>query len=124
MDIIPIISDFQSLSRSSTGSLSRRPSLRSRVVDDGVISNQTIVYPGDSLVIPPNRISSLRRTTSMTDLGEEFESTLRWAKDARPGLGFGLGLAKPQVRWTLILNHAAGLIFLGQNVDYDDDEDI
>ena len=29
----------------------------------------------------------------MTDLGEEFESALRRAKDARPGLGFGLGLA-------------------------------
>ena len=31
----------------------------------------------------------------MTDLGEEFESALRRAKDARPGLGFGLGLALP-----------------------------
>jgi len=29
----------------------------------------------------------------MIDLGEEFESALRWAKDARPGLGSGLGLA-------------------------------
>jgi hypothetical protein len=124
MDIIPIISDFQSLSRSSTGSLSLRPSLCSCVVDNGVISNQTIIYPGDSKVIPPNHISSLQCTTSMTDLGEEFESTLWWAKDVRPGLGFGLGLAKPQVCWMLILNHAAGLIFLGKNIDYDDDEDI
>jgi hypothetical protein len=29
----------------------------------------------------------------MMDLGEEVESALRQAKDARPGLGFGLGLA-------------------------------
>jgi hypothetical protein len=93
MDTIPNISDFQSLSGSSTGSLSRQPSLRSRAVDDGVISNQAIVYPGDSRVIAPSRSSSLRRTTSMTDLGEEFESALRRAKDARPGLGFALGLA-------------------------------
>ena len=34
----------------------------------------------------------------MTDLGAEFESTLRRAKDARPGLGFGLGLAGAIVR--------------------------
>jgi len=33
----------------------------------------------------------------MTDLGEEFESALRRAKDARPGLGFGLGLAGAKV---------------------------
>ena len=44
-------------------------------------------------MIAPSRSSSLRRTTSMTDLGEEFEYALRRAKDARPGLGFGLGLA-------------------------------
>ncbi|KAH9968144.1 hypothetical protein BC827DRAFT_474712 [Russula dissimulans] len=93
MDAIPDFSDFQSLSGSSTGSLSRQPSLRSRAVDDAAISNQTIVYPGDPRVIAPSRSSSLRRTTSMTDLGEEFESALRRAKDARPGLGFGLGLA-------------------------------
>ena len=93
MDTMPDLSDFQSLSGSSIGSLSRQPSLRSRAVDDGAISNQTIVYPGDTRVIAPSRSSSLRRTTSMTDLGEEFESALRRAKDARPGLGFGLGLA-------------------------------
>src|SRR6266702_1680091 len=92
MESIPDISDFESLSGSSAGSLSRQPSLRSRAVDDGAISNQTIVYPGDPRVIPPSRSSSLRRTTSMTDLGEEFESALRRAKDARPGLGFGLAL--------------------------------
>ena len=93
MDTIPDLSDFQSLSGSSAGSLSREPSLRSRAVDDAAIYNQTIVYPGDPRVIAPSRSSSLRRTTSMTDLGEEFESALRRAKDARPGLGFGLGLA-------------------------------
>jgi hypothetical protein len=92
MDSIPDLSDFQSLSGSSAGSLSRQPSLRSRAADDAAISNQTIVYPGDPRVIAPSRSSSLRRTTSMTDLGEEFESALRRAKDARPGLGFGLGL--------------------------------
>ena len=68
VDTIPNISDFQSLSGSSVGSLSRQPSLRSRAVDDGAISNQTIVYPGDTRVITPSRSSSLRRTTSMTDL--------------------------------------------------------
>ena len=62
-------------------------------VDDGAISNQTIAYPGDTQVIAPSRSSSLRHTASMTDLGEEFESALRRAKDARPGFGFGLGLA-------------------------------
>jgi hypothetical protein len=72
--------------------LSRQPSLRSHALDDGAISNQTIVYPGDPRVIVPIRSSSLRRTTSMTDLGEEFESALRRAKDARPGLCFGLSL--------------------------------
>ncbi|KAF8270085.1 hypothetical protein EI94DRAFT_861064 [Lactarius quietus] len=92
VESIPDLSDFHSLSGSSAGSLSRQPSLRSRAVDDGAISNQTIIYPGDPRVIPPSRSSSLRRTTSMTDLGEEFESALRRAKDARPGLGFGLAL--------------------------------
>ena len=33
------------------------------------------------LVIAPSRSSSLRHTASMTDIGEEFESALRWAKD-------------------------------------------
>ncbi|KAI0275578.1 hypothetical protein BGY98DRAFT_1098756 [Russula aff. rugulosa BPL654] len=73
------------------GSLSRQPSLRSHAADNAVIFNQTIVYPGDPRVIAPSRSSSLWRTTSMTEFGEEFESALRWAKDARPGLGFGLG---------------------------------
>src|SRR5260370_2847972 len=33
------------------------------------------------LVIAPSRSSSLWRTASMTDIGEEFESALQWAKD-------------------------------------------
>jgi hypothetical protein len=93
MESIPDLSDFQSLSGSSVGSLSRQPSLRSRAADDAAIFNQTFVYPGDPRVIAPSRSSSLRHTTSMTELGEEFESALQRAKDARPGLGFGLRLA-------------------------------
>ena len=77
MESVPDFLDFQSLSRSSAGSLSRQPSVRSRAVDDAVVSNQTIVYPGDPQVIAPSRSSSPRRTSSLTDLGEEFESTLR-----------------------------------------------
>jgi len=93
MESIPDFSDFQSLSGSSTGSLSCQPLLCSRAVDDAAISNQTIIYPGDPWVIAPSRSSSLRHTSSLTDLGREFESALQWAKDARPGLDFGLGLA-------------------------------
>ena len=89
------LSDIQSLSGSS--SLSRRQSLasahRARATDDGAISSQGYVYPGDPRVIPPSRSSSLRRTSSMTDLDEEFASALRRARESRPGLGFGLGLA-------------------------------
>ena len=81
MESIPDISDLQSLSGCSAGSLSHPPSLRSHAID-GAISNQTIVYPGDPWGIIPSHSSSLHRTTSMTDLGEEFESALRWAKDA------------------------------------------
>jgi len=77
MECTPDFSGFQSLSRSSAGSLSRQPLLRSRTVDDAAISNQTIVYPGDPRVIAPSRSSSLHRTSSLTDLGEEFKSTLR-----------------------------------------------
>src|SRR5260370_42240731 len=45
------------------------------------------------LVIAPSRSSSLQHTAFMTDIGEEFESALQQAKDVRPRLGFGLGLA-------------------------------
>jgi hypothetical protein len=63
-----------------------QPSLRSYAVNDDTISNQIIIYPGDPEVIALSRSSSLRRTTSMTDFGEELEFALRRAKDARPGL--------------------------------------
>jgi hypothetical protein len=93
MYTIPNNFDCQSLSRSSTGSLSWQPSLCFHAVDDGVISNQGIIYPGDLWVIALSRCSSLWCTTSMMDLGEEFEFALRQAKDAQPELGFKLGLA-------------------------------
>ncbi|THH16604.1 hypothetical protein EW146_g4054 [Bondarzewia mesenterica] len=96
MDTIPDISDFYSVSGASSASgLSRAPSIVSRnarAADDATVSNQTYLYPGDPRVIAPSRSSSLRRTTSMTDLDEEFASALRRARDSRPGLGFGLGL--------------------------------
>ncbi|RDX52641.1 hypothetical protein OH76DRAFT_1554302 [Lentinus brumalis] len=89
------MSDIQSLSGSS--SLSRRQSLASahhtRATDDAAVSSQGYLYPGDPRVIAPSRSSSLRRTSSMTDLDEEFAEALRRARDGRPGLGFGLGLA-------------------------------
>ncbi|KAI0752741.1 hypothetical protein C8Q80DRAFT_472567 [Daedaleopsis nitida] len=89
------LSDIQSLSGSS--SLSRRQSLASayntRATDDAAVSSQGYLYPGDPRVIAPSRSSSLRRTSSLTDLDEEFASALRRARESRPGLGFGLGLA-------------------------------
>src|SRR5216684_3150787 len=45
------------------------------------------------LVIALSHSSSLQCIASMTDIGEEFESALQWAKDVQPRLGFGLGLA-------------------------------
>ncbi|KAH9854566.1 hypothetical protein C2E23DRAFT_55009 [Lenzites betulinus] len=88
------MSDIQSLSGSS--SISRRPSLasahRARATDDGAVSSQGYIYPGDPRVIAPSRSSSLRRTSSLTDLDEEFASAVRRAREGRPGLGFGLGL--------------------------------
>ncbi|TBU45494.1 hypothetical protein BD309DRAFT_1017792 [Dichomitus squalens] len=89
------LSDIQSLSSSS--GITRRPSLASahhtRATDDGAVSSQGYLYPGDPRVIAPSRSSSIRRTSSMTDLDEEFASALRRARESRPGLGFGLGLA-------------------------------
>ena len=61
--------------------------------DDAAVSNQTYLYPGDPRVIAPSRSSSLRRTSSLTDLDEEFASALKRARESRPGLGFGLSLA-------------------------------
>ncbi|KAI9060094.1 hypothetical protein FKP32DRAFT_1595832 [Trametes sanguinea] len=89
------LSDIQSLSGSS--GISRRPSLasahRMRATDDAAVSSQGYLYPGDPRVIAPSRSSSLRRTSSLTDLDEEFASAVRRAREGRPGLGFGLGLA-------------------------------
>jgi hypothetical protein len=61
-------------------------------IDKATISNQTLTYPRDPHVIAPSHSSSLRHTISMADLGEEFESALRRAKDTQPRLGFCLGL--------------------------------
>ncbi|KAL7284724.1 LOW QUALITY PROTEIN: hypothetical protein ACG7TL_002030 [Trametes sanguinea] len=89
------LSDIQSLSGSS--GITRRPSLasahRMRATDDAAVSSQGYLYPGDPRVIAPSRSSSLRRTSSLTDLDEEFASAVRRAREGRPGLGFGLGLA-------------------------------
>ncbi|EMD36982.1 hypothetical protein CERSUDRAFT_95250 [Gelatoporia subvermispora B] len=99
LDIIPDLSDIYSMSGTSTRSgVSRRPSLASahhtRATDDAAVSNQGYLYPGDPRVIAPSRSSSLRRTSSLTDLDAEFASALRRARESRPGLGFGLGLAR------------------------------
>jgi hypothetical protein len=49
--------------------------LHKQAVDDGTISNQTTIYPGDPQVITPNHSNSLHHTTSMmADFDEEFES--------------------------------------------------
>lgn len=101
IDTIPDLSDMYSLSsHSSSGTgarsgLSRRPSAGgagARAADDASVANNTLLYPGDPRVIAPSRSSSLRRTSSMTDLDEEFDSALRRARESRPGLGFGLSL--------------------------------
>ncbi|KII91823.1 hypothetical protein PLICRDRAFT_38680 [Plicaturopsis crispa FD-325 SS-3] len=95
---LPDISDLESSfsGSSSTAGLTRRTSLASahhtRAADDASVSNQTYLYPGDPRVIAPSRSSSLRRTSSLTDLDEEFASAVSRARNARPGLGFGLGL--------------------------------
>ena len=62
-------------------------------MDDAAVSSQGYLYPGDPRVITPSRSSSLRRTSPMTDLDEEFASALRCAHESRSGLGSGLGLA-------------------------------
>ena len=76
MDTIHEISDPQSLSGSSIGSLSRQPLLRSYAVDDGAISNQIIVYPGDMQVIAPGRSGSLRRTPSDIESTSSMSTTM------------------------------------------------
>ena len=47
-----------------------------------MISNLSIIYRGDPWAIAPSHSSSLRRTTSMVDLGEDFEFAFRWGKHA------------------------------------------
>ena len=93
---IPSLSDLHTSSdSSSTGSLSRAPSFpphHTRTTDDGAVSNRSYIYPGDPRVIAPSRSSSLRRTSSLTDLDEEFASAVSRARNAKPGLGFGLSL--------------------------------
>ncbi|TCD63586.1 hypothetical protein EIP91_005194 [Steccherinum ochraceum] len=93
-DSIPDMSDLHSLSGSS--GVSRRRSLVSghhtRTIDDSVVSGQTYIYPGDRRVIGPSRSSSLRRTTSLTDLDAAFDSALQRRREAQPGLGFAMGL--------------------------------
>ena len=93
---IPSLSDLHTFSdSSSTGSLSRGPSFpphHTRTTDDGAVSNRSYLYPGDPRVIAPSRSSSLRRTSSLTDLDEEFASAVSRARNAKPGLGFGLSL--------------------------------
>jgi hypothetical protein len=73
MDIIPDIFDF-----SLFQGLALDPCLGNRrcVPNDGMISDQSIVYRGDPWAIAYSRSCSLRRTTSMVDLGEDFESAL------------------------------------------------
>ena len=90
---IPSLSDLSD--SSSTHSRSRAPSLpphHTRTTDDGAVSNRSYLYPGDPRVIAPSRSSSLRRTSSLTDLDEEFASAVSRARNAKPGLGFGLSL--------------------------------
>ncbi|KAG5219488.1 acetyl-CoA carboxylase [Salix suchowensis] len=57
-------------------------------VDDTAILGQGYVYRGDPRVIAPSRGGSLRRTSSLTDMDQEFASALDRARGARPGLGF------------------------------------
>ncbi|KAI6020170.1 hypothetical protein PISMIDRAFT_203836 [Pisolithus microcarpus 441] len=89
---IPSVSDLSD--SLSTASFSRAPSYptHTRTTDDGAVSNHSYVYPGDPRVIAPSRSSSLRRTSSLTDLDAEFASAVSRARNARPGLGFGLSL--------------------------------
>ena len=55
IESIPDI-DFQSLSGSSAGFFCLASCHCLHAVDDGMISNQTIVYPGDPQVIAPSHI--------------------------------------------------------------------
>ncbi|KAF8545921.1 hypothetical protein OG21DRAFT_1528170, partial [Imleria badia] len=93
---IPSLSDLHRFSdSSSTSSLSRAlsfPPHHTHTTDNRAVSNQSYIYPGDPRVIAPSRSSSLRCTSSLTDLDEEFASAVSRARNAKPGLGFGLSL--------------------------------
>ncbi|KAG2366333.1 hypothetical protein BDR07DRAFT_1480198 [Suillus spraguei] len=86
---IPSLSDLGSDSGGLSLSASRVPSVggHGRTADDS-----SYLYPSDPRIIAPSRSSSLRRTSSLTDLDEEFASAVSRARSAKPGLGFGLSL--------------------------------
>ncbi|KAG0704129.1 hypothetical protein DFH29DRAFT_913089 [Suillus ampliporus] len=88
---IPSLSDLGSDSGGLSLSASRVPSVGghglTRTTDD-----TSYLYPSDPRIIAPSRSSSLRRTSSLTDLDEEFASAVSRARTAKPGLGFGLSL--------------------------------
>lgn len=90
---IPSLSDLESSSPNLTGGLSLSASrsvgghAHTRTTDD-----TSYLYPSDPRIIAPSRSSSLRRTSSLTDLDEEFASAVSRARSAKPGLGFGLSL--------------------------------
>ncbi|KAG1776463.1 hypothetical protein EV702DRAFT_335147 [Suillus placidus] len=86
---IPSLSDLGSDSGGLSLSASRVPSVggQGRTADDS-----SYLYPSDPRIIAPSRSSSLRRTSSLADLDEEFASAVSRARSAKPGLGFGLSL--------------------------------
>ncbi|KAF8121683.1 hypothetical protein EV363DRAFT_1560376 [Boletus edulis] len=51
-----------------------RPAHVLGLIKHRAVSSQSYIYPGDPRVIAPSRSSSLRRTSSLTDLDEEFAS--------------------------------------------------
>jgi hypothetical protein len=99
LELIPDLSELQSISGSSSRSLSRRPlssAHHTRATDDAGVSNQAYLYPGDPRVIAPSRSSSLRRTSSLTDLDEEFASATGRSRTSRSSLGVGVLAASPK----------------------------
>ncbi|KAG1873071.1 hypothetical protein DFJ58DRAFT_409880 [Suillus subalutaceus] len=91
---IPSLSDLGSDSGGLSLSTSRVPSVggHGRTADDS-----SYLYPSDPRIIAPSRSSSLRRTSSLTDLDEEFASAVSRARSAKPGLGFGLSLVNERM---------------------------
>ncbi|KAL4251010.1 hypothetical protein ABKN59_006567 [Abortiporus biennis] len=108
-DSIPDMSDVHSMTSrtgtftgTGTRTFTTTTGLTRTTTDDSAIST-SITGSGtvtsylnnysDPRRIAPSRSSSLRRTASLTDIDEEFESALaRRAENSRGGLGFGLGL--------------------------------